>query len=142
VVILTGDEDESKAIEAIRNGAQDYLMKKDITPALIARSIIYSKERKAIEKQLLYSKANNDALIENTKDSIWAVDSDFNYITINTRFCESFELLTGKRPVIGDNMRTSLPTAYKDWFAEIFSRALHGEQFRVETTLNFTDTQA
>ncbi len=141
VVILTGDEDESKAIEAIRNGAQDYLMKKDITPALIARSIIYSKERKAIEKQLLHSKANNDALIENTKDSIWAVDSDFNYITINKRFCESFELLTGKRPVIGDNMRASLPGAYKDWFAEIFRRALNGEQFRVETTLNFTDTR-
>lgn len=139
VIIITGSEDETRALDALREGAQDYLLKKDISPVLISRSILYARERKSIETELLRSKANTDALIENTKDSIWAVDRDFRYITINTRFKESFELLTGKAPALGENMRDSLPPAYKDWFTEIFRKAINGEQFRIETNLNFTD---
>ena len=139
IVILTGNEDERMALEALRDGAQDYLLKSEISPVLISRSILYSMERKSIEAELIKSKANNEALIENTKDSIWAVDRDINFITINTRFSESMELLSGKKIEIGENMISVLPEHYKKWFREIFDRAISGEQFRVERQLKFTD---
>ncbi|MBL0341412.1 MAG: PAS domain S-box protein [Bacteroidetes bacterium] len=139
VVILTGNEDERMALEALRDGAQDYLLKSEISPTLISRSILYALERKRIESELIRSKANNEALIENTKDSIWAVDTKLNFISINTRFSESMELLSGRKPRIGENMLDSLPVSYREWFRGIHERAQKGEQFRVENQLQFTD---
>ncbi len=56
VVILTGLDDESVALEAIRMGAQDYLIKGELESRLFARVIRYSIERKlaAIEREQLF----------------------------------------------------------------------------------------
>jgi len=64
VVVLTGIEDEKTALEALREGAQDYLIKKNLTPDLIARSLTYSIERKKTETELLITKLRQEALIE------------------------------------------------------------------------------
>ncbi len=55
VVILTGLDDESVALEAIRLGAQDYLIKGELESRMFARVIRYSIERKqaAIEREQL-----------------------------------------------------------------------------------------
>lgn len=45
VIILTGLNDNQKAIEALGKGAQDYLVKGKISPDLLIRSIRYSMER-------------------------------------------------------------------------------------------------
>jgi len=44
-------EDEKLALEALHEGAQDYLIKKNLTPELIARSLTYSVERKKSRKR-------------------------------------------------------------------------------------------
>lgn len=53
VVILTGLDDETVALEAIRQGAQDYLIKGELESRLFARVIRYSIERKqaALERE-------------------------------------------------------------------------------------------
>lgn len=55
VVILTGLDDESVALDAIRQGAQDYLIKGELESRLFARVIRYSIERKqtALEREQL-----------------------------------------------------------------------------------------
>jgi signal transduction histidine kinase/FixJ family two-component response regulator len=50
IVVLTGNEDERVALEAMKAGAQDYLVKGEITPSLIARTARYAIERKAAEE--------------------------------------------------------------------------------------------
>lgn len=45
VVVLTSNDDTDLAVQAIRQGAQDYLFKSDINSATIERSIRYSVER-------------------------------------------------------------------------------------------------
>lgn len=45
VVLLTGSQDESLALEAIRQGAQDYLVKEQTTVSVLLRSINYAIER-------------------------------------------------------------------------------------------------
>ncbi len=50
IVVLTGNTDEAVAVEAMKAGAQDYLVKADITPRLIARTVRYAAERKHAEE--------------------------------------------------------------------------------------------
>ncbi len=53
IVVLTGNDDELVAVDAMKAGAQDYLHKSEITPSLIARSARYAIERKAAEENAL-----------------------------------------------------------------------------------------
>ena len=51
VVVLTGLDDDILAVEAVRRGAQDFLVKGNINADLLSRSIRYSIERKNAEKE-------------------------------------------------------------------------------------------
>lgn len=51
VVVLTGLTDELFGIEAVKNGAQDYLIKGRITGDVLTRSICYAIERKKLENE-------------------------------------------------------------------------------------------
>lgn len=52
VVVLTGLNDPSTAVDAVTRGAQDYLGKGEITPDLVARSIRYAVARHHSETEL------------------------------------------------------------------------------------------
>jgi diguanylate cyclase (GGDEF)-like protein len=54
VVVLSGVSDQSLALEAVRQGAQDYLVKGQGHPELLARAVRYAIERKRAEEQLTY----------------------------------------------------------------------------------------
>ncbi len=45
IIVLTGYESEELAVEAIQKGSQDYLLKKELTPYTLSRSIMYALER-------------------------------------------------------------------------------------------------
>ncbi len=49
LVILTGTENEVLALQAVKGGAQDYLIKGQATPELLIRAIRYAIERKQSE---------------------------------------------------------------------------------------------
>lgn len=51
VIVLTGNTDDDVAVQAVSLGADDYLLKSEITPSLVARTILYAIERRrGIEK--------------------------------------------------------------------------------------------
>jgi signal transduction histidine kinase len=52
IVVLSGLHDESVAVKAVRDGAQDYLVKGQIDGRLMARSMRYAIERKNAEEAL------------------------------------------------------------------------------------------
>lgn len=52
IIVLTVLNDESVAIEAVRRGAQDYLIKGSITGSMLSRVIRYAIERKNYEEEL------------------------------------------------------------------------------------------
>ena len=52
IIILTGSEDEKIGIDAVKKGAQDYLVKGQVDGRLLKRSIQYSIERKKVEEVL------------------------------------------------------------------------------------------
>jgi len=49
IVVLTGLKDENLAIEAVKLGAQDYILKKDMSARALNRAINYAYERKRFE---------------------------------------------------------------------------------------------
>src|SRR5262249_16900436 len=56
IIVLTGLDDERVALEAVREGAQDYLVKGRNLASSLERSIRYALERKRIEEELVRAK--------------------------------------------------------------------------------------
>jgi signal transduction histidine kinase len=52
IIILTGLDDEDLGVEAVRNGAQDYLVKGQIDENGLCRAIRYAMERKRVQEAL------------------------------------------------------------------------------------------
>jgi diguanylate cyclase (GGDEF)-like protein len=61
IIVLTGNDDQTVALSAVKNGAQDYLIKGRLDRELLLRSMQYSIERKRYQVQLEHQ-ANYDAL--------------------------------------------------------------------------------
>jgi two-component system, cell cycle sensor histidine kinase and response regulator CckA len=57
IVVLTGLDDEALADQAVRWGAQDYLVKGQLDRSYLTRAIRYAMERKQAERALLQSEA-------------------------------------------------------------------------------------
>ena len=53
IIVLTGTYDEKTGVEAVRLGAQDYLLKDRIDGYTLSRAIRYSIERKRAEEAIL-----------------------------------------------------------------------------------------
>lgn len=52
IVVLTNTNDDDLAIAAVRQGAEDYLVKRQVNAELLARSLCYAIERKQVSETL------------------------------------------------------------------------------------------
>jgi PAS domain S-box-containing protein len=85
-------------------------------------------EQRLAERQLAESRANLNALVENTGDAIWSVDRDHRLITFNSAFSLAMEARTGREPVVGDLPRAVFPSEDVAWYQEVYDRALRGDR--------------
>jgi diguanylate cyclase len=61
IVVLTGFDDKEVALQAVKQGAQDYLIKGSVDGELLSRSIRYAVERKRLQRELAHE-ALHDSL--------------------------------------------------------------------------------
>ncbi|MCA2708758.1 MAG: hybrid sensor histidine kinase/response regulator [Microcystis sp. M015S2] len=59
IVVLTNTNDDNLALAALRQGAQDYLIKREVSLEILTRSLCYAIERKQMEEAL---RESNEAL--------------------------------------------------------------------------------
>ena len=76
LVVLTGLDDESLAVRALREGAQDYLVKGQIQAPGLMRAIRYAIERMATEEALRESESRYRALAEGSPLAIFVNRND------------------------------------------------------------------
>ncbi len=109
---------------AVRNSSNEFvygmLMVEDIT------------HRKRIESAMIESKANLTALIENTQDLIFSVDTSHKITVINTNYKYRFFEKYSKKINDGDNYRTELPEPDKLEWVTKFDSVMKGETIRYE----------
>lgn len=74
VIVLSGVSDEEVALQALRAGAQDYLLKNEFDGRLLARAIRYAVERKLVEVRLRESEEFFRLISENVTDLISVLD--------------------------------------------------------------------
>jgi PAS domain S-box-containing protein len=94
IVIISGHEDI--ACKCVKLGAQDYLLKPDINPGLLVRSIKYAIERKKVKEKLKIERdklAKNEKkfreLVEITRASIYEIDFVNNkFVYVNDYLCK------------------------------------------------------
>jgi CheY-like chemotaxis protein len=55
IIVLTGSDDDELGLDAVKRGAQDYLIKGQVSGGLLGRSIRYAIERKKLLAQLEHS---------------------------------------------------------------------------------------
>lgn len=88
VVIMTGLDDEELGFEAVKMGAQDYLIKGQIDSNLLLRTIRYSIERKKTEEIIREKEERFRATFEQAAVGIAHVTTEGSWIMINNKFCE------------------------------------------------------
>jgi PAS domain S-box-containing protein/putative nucleotidyltransferase with HDIG domain len=135
IVVLTGVAEEELAIKTVQEGAQDYLVKGQITSDLLVRAIRYAIERKRSEEAL-----RGQALIfDNIHDSIIMTDLMGNIMRWNPAaerlfgyykdevFCKTLDVLTTR--IINGKLRDGR------WAGEMNFTREDGTEVVCETTI-------
>jgi signal transduction histidine kinase len=92
VIVLTGNDDRELAVAAVRDGAQDYLVKGQVSGSLLARAARYALERHKAEKELHWKTALLEAQVDSALDGILVVDSQGKKILQNERLNELWKI--------------------------------------------------
>ena len=84
IIVISGVDDENVALQAIRAGAQDYLVKGRIKGRGLTRVIRYAIERKRREEALRRSEERYRLLFDAGPHPMWVYDTDtLRFLTVN-----------------------------------------------------------
>ena len=97
IVVVSGLDDESVAIEAVKNGAQDYLIKDKWDGYILSRSINYAIERhrlisewKRSQDSLRQSEERFRAIFDATQDMVFVTDRNLKLTHLNPAMAKVF----------------------------------------------------
>ena len=105
LVVLSGLDDESMAMQAMQEGAQDYLIKGQIEPRELVRALRYAVERKSIQEALFEEQERAQVTLDCIGDGVISTDVSGNITFLNI----VAEKLTGwsLHEVVGRPMNTA-----------------------------------
>ncbi|MEE9522368.1 MAG: PAS domain S-box protein [candidate division NC10 bacterium] len=83
IIVLTGLDDEAVAVRAVREGAQDYLIKGQVDSHLLGRAIRYAIERKRAEAALERLRHQNEMILDGAGEGIYGLDLHGNTTFVN-----------------------------------------------------------
>ncbi len=74
VVVLSSSGGEEIALEAVKRGAQDYLLKETISGPILSRVLCYAIERQQLSNALLEQQKDLGRVLGSISDCIWSAD--------------------------------------------------------------------
>ncbi len=107
IIVLTGMNREEIAIQALREGAQDYIFKGQVFGSLLERSINHSIERKQNSEKLRQNEARYRAIVEDQTELICRFLPDGTITFVNQAYCRYFHQTSEN--FLGKNFKISVP---------------------------------
>lgn len=96
---------------------------------VFAELLVNVHRRQQAEENLNQVRANLQAIIENTLDNIWAINTHYEILYTNEVFAQAFLATFGVLLTPGVNILNSLPEALCSTWKERYDRAFNGERF-------------
>ncbi|MBA7631359.1 Adaptive-response sensory-kinase SasA [subsurface metagenome] len=88
IVLLTGLDDKMLALQAVRQGAQDYLVKGNVDSTVLCRAVRHAVERKQVEEEIRRARDDYLAITNLTGDIIVHLDKEGSCTFLNDGACE------------------------------------------------------
>ncbi|MGC2856282.1 EAL domain-containing protein [Novispirillum sp. DQ9] len=134
VVVLTALNDEQMALEAVRNGAQDYLIKTQLSGAGLRRSLLYAVERRAV----LEGMGEEGGILEGLLNSMYAAAGVLTVVRDASGAARDFRWRLGNaacravlglaaRDLVGQSLRDVLPDLASGPVVEGLVRVANGQ---------------
>jgi PAS domain S-box-containing protein len=98
VVMLTGQGNESIAVRAVKLGAADYLVKKDLTPEILQLTMQKAIENTRLRQQLQQSGEQIKAIWESMTDAYIMLDRHYRFTYANQAATQVIASLTNLAP--------------------------------------------
>jgi two-component system, NarL family, sensor histidine kinase UhpB len=117
IVVMTSLDDEVLGLQLLQAGAQDYLVKGEMTASLLRRSLRYAVERKRAEVELRTSEVFLESIVENIPHMIFVKDATrLRFV----RFNKAGEELLGhtREELIGKSDYEMFPKDEADFFTD------------------------
>jgi PAS domain S-box-containing protein len=137
IVVLTNFDDEDIALQAVAKKAQDYLVKGQITPNLLRRTIRYAIDRGQIVKQLRESEHRLRAIFEQTFQSMALLTLEGIILEINQPGLNLWG--SQQQDCVGKPLweleSWNFSSTNQEWLKSIIAKAADGEFVRHELLL-------
>jgi PAS domain S-box-containing protein len=133
ILLMTGLDDEDLALDAVRNGAQDYLVKGQVNGDLLTRSIRYAVARKRSEIELMRLKEFNEGIIQSMAEGI-VLQDERGIVTFANPAAESI-LNYPTHELLGKHWTEIIPSDQHDIVNSADSRRKVGESDLYELQL-------
>ncbi len=86
IIVQSGMSEETLAIQALSNGAQDYIVKDRITPVGLTRAVNYALERRKIQQELTASEERYAVATRGANDGLWDWDLRAEVLYVSARW--------------------------------------------------------
>ena len=129
LVVLSGLADETMAVHALKEGAQDYLIKGQIEPRELVRALRYSIERKHIEDNLFAEKERAQATLACIGDAVICSDitGKITYLNLVAEKMTGWSSAEAEGRLMKDSFRI-VDGVYRQPIADPFKRAMDQDQ--------------
>ncbi|OYU97757.1 MAG: hybrid sensor histidine kinase/response regulator [Bacteroidetes bacterium B1(2017)] len=149
VAVMTSQGDEKIAVEMIKNGAFDYFTKSDITPDKISKVVITAvrlwdaeRQRQVAEKKIIENNNRLNAILESTRNLIYAFDRNLNLISFNSSFKENLEHLLRANGIVRTDINLHeipIHEERKISLIQNIEKCFLGDQFTVLEQVSFSN---
>lgn len=92
IIVMSGLDDEDRAVQTVQEGAQDYLVKAQVETRLLVHAMRYAIERKRVAEALDRERELFHTLLDNIPDRVFFKDTGSRFSRINQALASHFRI--------------------------------------------------